>query len=113
MNIVEDTPDSTALVLRPGDPGYDDELGGFQTGFAQRPSIVHGASSAEDVVAAVRYAAERGLSVGVRATGHGMPGASAPQSSATPAPARGSSNSPPTTDCFRIRTRCPRVALAT
>ncbi|MET7474175.1 FAD-binding oxidoreductase [Streptomyces sp. NPDC005648] len=64
------------LVLRPGDPGYDEELAGFQTGFTQRPAIVYAASSAEDVVAAVRYAAERGLSVGVRATGHGLPGAS-------------------------------------
>ncbi|WP_037888903.1 FAD-binding oxidoreductase [Streptomyces viridochromogenes] len=61
-------------VLRPGDPGYDDELAGFQTGFAQRPDIVVPAGSAADVAAAVRYAAERGLPVGVQATGHGLPG---------------------------------------
>ncbi|MFF1815577.1 FAD-binding oxidoreductase [Streptomyces sp. NPDC058251] len=64
-----------ALVLRPGDAGYDEELAGFQTGFAQRPAVVFAASSADDVVAAVRYAAAAGLPVGVQATGHGMPGA--------------------------------------
>lgn len=32
------------------------------------------ARSPADVVAAVRYAAAEGLSVGVQATGHGLPG---------------------------------------
>ncbi|NEB01781.1 FAD-binding oxidoreductase [Streptomyces sp. SID13726] len=62
------------LVLRPGDTGYDDELAGFQTGFTQRPALVVGARSAEDVVAAVRHAGDRGLAVGVQATGHGRSG---------------------------------------
>ncbi|MET8688175.1 FAD-binding oxidoreductase [Streptomyces sp. NPDC004732] len=48
----------------------------MQTGFATRPDIVFGAGSADDVVAAVSYAAEAGLPVGVQATGHGLPGAS-------------------------------------
>ncbi|MFH8606389.1 FAD-binding oxidoreductase [Streptomyces sp. NPDC018029] len=48
----------------------------MQTGFATRPAIVFGAESADDVVAAVSYAAEAGLPVGVQATGHGVPGAS-------------------------------------
>ncbi|MEU6825657.1 FAD-binding oxidoreductase [Streptomyces atriruber] len=48
----------------------------MQTGFATRPDIVFGAGSADDVVAAVSYAAEAGLPVGVQATGHGVPGAS-------------------------------------
>ncbi|GGO55599.1 FAD-binding oxidoreductase [Streptomyces lasiicapitis] len=64
------------LVLRPGDAGYDDELAGFQTGFAQRPDVVFAASGTDDVVAAVAYAAEAGLPVGVQATGHGLPDAS-------------------------------------
>jgi FAD/FMN-containing dehydrogenase len=64
------------LVLRPDDPGYDDELAGFQTGFTQRPALVVAARSAADVAAAVRYAAGRDLPVGVQATGHGLPGAS-------------------------------------
>ncbi|MEU1015581.1 FAD-binding oxidoreductase [Streptomyces sp. NPDC005898] len=64
------------LVFRPGDPGYDDEIAGFQTGFATRPDLVLGATSPQDVVAAVSYAGEHGLPVGVQATGHGLPGAS-------------------------------------
>ncbi|WP_254406428.1 FAD-binding oxidoreductase [Streptomyces sp. AC627_RSS907] len=67
---------SGPLVLRPGDPGYEDELAGFQTGFAPRPDAVFAASSAADVAAAVRYAARRGLPVRVQATGHGLPGPS-------------------------------------
>ncbi|MFD0420019.1 FAD-binding oxidoreductase [Streptomyces sp. NPDC127108] len=65
------------LVLRPGDAGYDDELAGFQTGYAQRPDVVFAATSTDDVVAAVSYAAEADLPVGVQATGHGLPDASA------------------------------------
>jgi len=64
------------LTLRPTGPGYDDELAGFQTGFAQHPAVVFGAASADDVIAAVRYAADAGLPVGVQATGHGLPGGS-------------------------------------
>ncbi|MGY0024043.1 FAD-binding protein [Streptomyces sp. YJ-C3] len=70
--------DSTAgaspLTFRPGEPGFDDELAGFQTGFAQRPDVIFAAATADDVVAAVRYAAARRLPVGVQATGHGLPG---------------------------------------
>lgn len=73
MNSVDHTAD--LLTLRPGDPGYDDELAGFQTGFAQRPAVVFAAASADDVIAAVRYAADHDLPVGVQATGHGLPGA--------------------------------------
>lgn len=64
------------LVFRPGDDGYDEEIAGYQTGFTQRPAIVFGAESADDVVAAVSYAAQAGLPIGVQATGHGLPGAS-------------------------------------
>ena len=64
------------LTLHPTDPGYEDELAGFQTGFTQRPAVIHGARSADDVIAAVRYAAAKGLPVGVQATGHGLPGGS-------------------------------------
>ncbi|MFI7503383.1 FAD-binding oxidoreductase [Streptomyces sp. NPDC049687] len=62
--------------LHPSDPGYEEELAGFQTGFAQRPAVVVAARDAADVAGAVRYAADRGLGVRVRATGHGLPGAS-------------------------------------
>jgi FAD/FMN-containing dehydrogenase len=75
MNTVDNIADQDRLVLRPGDAGYDEELAGFQTGFTQRPAVIHAATSADDVAAAVTYAASRGLPVGVQATGHGLPGA--------------------------------------
>ncbi|MEU9212098.1 FAD-binding oxidoreductase [Streptomyces sp. NPDC048415] len=75
MNAVDNIADQGRLVLRPGDAGYDEELAGFQTGFTQRPAVIHAATSADDVAAAVTYAASRGLPVGVQATGHGLPGA--------------------------------------
>ncbi|MFE7171549.1 FAD-binding oxidoreductase [Streptomyces sp. NPDC057616] len=75
MNIATDNA-TGPLVLRPGEPGYDEEIAGFQTGFAQRPAMVFAAASADDVRAAVRYAAARHLPIGVQATGHGLPGPS-------------------------------------
>ncbi|ATL27776.1 FAD-binding oxidoreductase [Streptomyces formicae] len=63
------------LVFRPEDAGYDEEIAGFQTGFATRPAIVFGARSTDDVVAAVSYAAAHALPIGVQATGHGLPAA--------------------------------------
>ncbi|MFD8303500.1 FAD-binding oxidoreductase [Streptomyces sp. NPDC059690] len=74
MDFAENT--TGLLVLRPGDPGYDGELAGFQTGFDRWPDVVFAASSADDVTAAVRYAAGHALPVGVQATGHGSAGAS-------------------------------------
>ncbi|MDH6450199.1 hypothetical protein M2156_005475 [Streptomyces sp. SAI-149] len=53
----------------------DDEVTSFQTGFALRPDLVFPVRSTEDVVTAVRHAAEAGLPVSVLATGHGLPGA--------------------------------------
>ncbi|MEV1019210.1 FAD-binding protein [Streptomyces sp. NPDC050264] len=64
----------SALVFRPGDTGYDDELAGFQTGFVHRPDVIFAAAGADDVVAAVRHAAAGRLPVGVQSTGHGLPG---------------------------------------
>src|SRR5690242_2511578 len=75
MNIATDHA-TGPLVLRPGEPGYDEEIAGFQTGFAQRPAAVFAAASADDVRAAVRYAAAGHLPIGVQATGHGLPGPS-------------------------------------
>ncbi|SNX58459.1 FAD/FMN-containing dehydrogenase [Streptomyces sp. TLI_55] len=50
------------------------ELIGFQTAFDLRPDAVFTPSDTDDVVAAVRHAADRKLSVAVEATGHGRPG---------------------------------------
>lgn len=62
-------------VFRPGGPGYDDEVAGFQLGFSPRPEVVVGATGADDVRVAVAHAAAHGLPVGVQATGHGVPAA--------------------------------------
>ncbi|MEV4056743.1 FAD-binding oxidoreductase [Amycolatopsis sp. NPDC049688] len=59
-------------ILRPGQDGYADEVAGFQTAVPSSPAVVVAAESAEDVVAAVRYATEHGLTVAVQATGHGL-----------------------------------------
>ena len=58
-------------VLVRGEPGYDDELAGFQTGEPHRPDVVVGAQDAADVAAAVAFAAAHDLPVAVHATGHG------------------------------------------
>ncbi|MGK5498799.1 FAD-binding oxidoreductase [Streptomyces sp. URMC 125] len=65
-------PSFTGPVLRPGEPGYAEEVAGFQTAAAHRPSLAVGAVDAEDVRLAVAYAAEHGLPVAVQATGHGL-----------------------------------------
>jgi FAD/FMN-containing dehydrogenase len=54
-----------------GDEGYDSEIAGFQTAVRHRPAAVVAASSADDVVEAVRLARARGSRVAVQATGHG------------------------------------------
>jgi hypothetical protein len=59
-------------VLVPGDEGYDEERAGFQAGFRHRPAVIVGAVDAEDVRAAVRFAAEGELPVAVQSTGHGI-----------------------------------------
>ncbi|MET8996062.1 FAD-binding oxidoreductase [Amycolatopsis sp. NPDC004169] len=59
-------------ILRPGQDGYAEEVAGFQTAVPTSPAAVAAAESAEDVAAAVRYAAEHGLGVTVQATGHGL-----------------------------------------
>lgn len=58
-------------TLRPGQDGYVEEVAGFQTSVATKPAVVVAAENAEDVVAAVKYAAEHDLPVSVQATGHG------------------------------------------
>ena len=58
-------------VLTPGQPGYDEEVAGFNAAVRHRPEVVVGASSTEDVVQAVRFARARGCRVAVQSTGHG------------------------------------------
>jgi hypothetical protein len=59
------------VVLTPDDPGYADEVDAWNLSVRLRPAVVVGAAGPEDVVRAVRWATERGLAIGVNATGHG------------------------------------------
>jgi FAD/FMN-containing dehydrogenase len=56
----------------PGDRGYDAGRQAFNLNAHQEPALVVMAEGATDVVAAVRLASEKGLGVGVLATGHGV-----------------------------------------
>lgn len=58
-------------VLRPGQDGFVDEVGAFNLAVAHSPEVAVGATCAEDVAAAVRWAAGRVMPVAVQATGHG------------------------------------------
>ena len=58
-------------VLVPGDEGYPAEHTGFDLSVPQRPALIVGATTTDDVVAAVQFARSHGLFVGVQATGHG------------------------------------------
>ncbi|NKY87496.1 FAD-binding oxidoreductase [Nocardia veterana] len=65
-------PTVTGPIFRPGADGYDAEISGFQTAYTHRPDLVVGAVHAEDVRAAVEFAARHRLPVAVQATGHGL-----------------------------------------
>jgi FAD/FMN-containing dehydrogenase len=57
------------LVL-PGDPAFDEARRAWNLAIDQRPAAVVFPESADDVAAAVRYAAGRGLRVAAQGTGH-------------------------------------------
>ncbi|MFB9430165.1 FAD-binding oxidoreductase [Streptoalloteichus tenebrarius] len=59
-------------VFPPGTEGYAEECAGYQTADRHRPAVVVCATGAEDVRVAVEFARERGLTVAVQATGHGL-----------------------------------------
>jgi FAD/FMN-containing dehydrogenase len=61
-------------VHLPGEDGYDAARLGWRRIADPRPALVVEAAGAQDVVAAVRFARERGLPVTVKATGHGAIG---------------------------------------
>jgi FAD/FMN-containing dehydrogenase len=58
-------------VLRPGDAGFSEEVSGFNVAHPHEPDVVIAAERPEDVVTAVRWAADQGVGIGVQATGHG------------------------------------------
>jgi hypothetical protein len=61
----------TGAMYTPGDPGYDACVTPWNLAVPMRPAAVVAARTAADVVAAVRFAGEHGLTAGVQATGHG------------------------------------------
>lgn len=61
----------TGPVFVPGDPGYAEEIAGFNAAVAHRPDVVVGPANAADVETALLYAAAHALPVAVQATGHG------------------------------------------
>lgn len=58
-------------VLRPGEDGYAEEVTGFNLASLHTPDVVVGATSADDVVAALRWASATRTPVAVQGTGHG------------------------------------------
>ncbi|UVJ39210.1 FAD-binding oxidoreductase [Arthrobacter sp. CJ23] len=58
-------------VFAPADPGFDAEVAAFNLSTRHTPDVVVGALDADDVAAAVAWAAQRGLSISVQSTGHG------------------------------------------
>src|SRR5580692_9455882 len=61
----------TGPVLVAADAGYAEESTSWILNFTHTPAVVVGVASAEDVVAAVRFAAANDLAVRVQGTGHG------------------------------------------
>jgi hypothetical protein len=73
MNTLDTT--LTGRVHRPGTPGFDASRAGFDLSAIPRPDLAVSATDEHDVTTAVRFAADRGTPVSVRATGHGpVPG---------------------------------------
>lgn len=60
-------------VYLPGDPGYDAARQAWNLSVVQEPQLIVDAETAVDVQLAVRFARSNRLTVGVMATGHGMP----------------------------------------
>lgn len=58
-------------TLYPGDEGFAEACSGWLLTVEHRPAAVVVAADAEDVAAAVRFAAQAGRSVAVQSTGHG------------------------------------------
>ena len=59
-------------LLRPGEEGYDGARAAWNLNAYQGPAVVVVAEGVADILAAVRFAREAGLGVGVMATGHGV-----------------------------------------
>jgi FAD/FMN-containing dehydrogenase len=61
-------------VTMPGEGGYDEACSIWNGAIDRRPAIVASCTTSADVVAALRFAQERGLEVSVRGGGHNFAG---------------------------------------
>ena len=59
-------------LLRSGEEGYEEARAAWNLNARQSPAVVVMAKCADDVLAAVRFARDLELGVGVMATGHGV-----------------------------------------
>ncbi|MGW6283280.1 FAD-binding oxidoreductase [Kribbella sp. NPDC055071] len=69
----------TALLLHPGDRGYDDARTVWNAMIDRRPSVIARCASTEDVVNAVRFGRSSGLEIAVRCGGHNIAGQAVPE----------------------------------
>src|SRR6478736_2419633 len=61
-------------ILRPGDAGYDEARSIWNGAIDRRPAFIVRCRTTAEVAAVVRFAAESGLLLAVRAGGHSIPG---------------------------------------
>jgi FAD/FMN-containing dehydrogenase len=66
------------VMLRAGDPGYDEARTVWNSMVDRRPAFVARCSSTAEVAAAVRFARSRSLEIGVRCGGHNIAGLAVP-----------------------------------
>jgi FAD/FMN-containing dehydrogenase len=65
-------------LLTAGDPGYDESRSVWNAMIDRRPAAIARCQSSADVVAAVRFAREHDLEIGVRCGGHNIAGLAVP-----------------------------------
>ena len=69
----------SGVQLRPGDDGYDAARRVWNAMVDRHPAVIARCASGADVAAAIRFAREHGLEVGVRGGGHSVTGFAVPQ----------------------------------